>query len=754
MIFGGSLPPGLSMALSTGIISGTPTAVGSYTFTARARDNQLCSGSRTYTIEVTCPTITLGPNLALAGAVGVKYSLNLTASGGQAPYSYTHIGGSAPPGMMLASNGILGGTPTQAGKFSFTIRATDANGCAGQKTYSILISCPTITINPATLPNGRVGFIYSQDLTAAAGQGPYSYFLLSGSLPPGLSYSPNGRITGVASAPGSYSVEFRATDANGCIGTRTYTITVDCATIVIQPGALPDGAVGVVYSQTFSAIGGRGALEYQIISGAAPPGLTLSPAGELTGAPASAGSYNFTLRVGDANNCSGSSGYTLVINPACPSITVNPNSVPVGQVGLPYSQTFSATGGTAPYSFSIVDGSLPSGVTLASNGELSGAPGTQGYLVFRVRATDANGCYGERVYNLIVNSAACPAITLNPSSLSLPRVGNVYNQTLSATGGTAPYVFSVATGSLPPGLSLASNGNLSGAPTTTGSYTFTVRATDANGCTGERTYTQNVLPCEGITIAPTGTGVPSGKVGNPYNLMFTASGGAAPYTFSLANNSFLPPGLTLSTSGLLSGTPTTRGSYSFLLTVTDANGCFDQALLFLSVSDLNCPDIDVSPSNLSGSGTTGAGYSQTFTASGGAGPYSFTVGAGALPPGLSLSTGGNLTGTPTTAGLFGFTVRATDANGCAGVEDYQLLINNPACPAITVNPTSAPLPAGTTGAAYNQAFSATGGAAPYAFFVTLGALPNGLSLASNGNLTGSPTTNGSYSFTVRATDAN
>ena len=276
--------------------------------------------------------------------------------------------------------------------------------------------------------------------------------------------------------------------------------------------------------------------------------------------------------------------------------------------------------------------------------------------------------------------------------------------------------------------------------------------TDANGCTGERTYGQNVLPCEGITIAPFGTGVPSGRVGTAYSLNFTATGGTAPYVFSLGSNSFLPPGLTLTSAGRLSGTPTTGGNYTFMLGATSANGCVEFTLTLLNINDPACPDITMS--SIVPAGTTGTSYSHTFTASGGSGPYSYSLGEGSLPPGLSLATNGNLSGIPTTAGVFGFTVRATDSNGCAGVPSFLLAINNASCPVITVNPTSATLPAGTTGTSYNHTFTATGGAADYSFSISLGLLPPGLSLATNGNLTGSPTTAGNYSFTVRATDAN
>src|SRR5690606_1797502 len=135
-------------------------------------------------------------------------------------------------------------------------------------------------------------------------------------------------------------------------------------------------------------------------------------------------------------------------------------------------------------------------------------------------------------------------------------------------------------------------------------------------------------------------------------------------------------------------------------------------------------------------------------ANGGVGPYGFTVSAGALPGGLTLSTGGALSGTPTASGSFNFTVTATDATGQTGSRAYTLVVD---VPVLTVTP--ATLPSGIVGVAYSQALGATGGNAPYTFAVTAGALPDGLALSPGGALTGTPTTQGNFSFTVTATDS-
>jgi hypothetical protein len=169
----------------------------------------------------------------------------------------------------------------------------------------------------------------------------------------------------------------------------------------------------------------------------------------------------------------------------CSSITVNPASLPAGTVGAPYSQTFTATGGTALRTFALT-GTLPAGLSFsAATATLSGTPTQTGSFPITVTATDANGCTGSRSYTLVIN---CPTITLSPASLPAGTVGAAYSQTVTASGGIAPHTFSLSAGRLPSGLSLSSGGSLSGTPAQTGSFSFTIKATDVNGCMGEQAY--------------------------------------------------------------------------------------------------------------------------------------------------------------------------------------------------------------------------------------------------------------------------
>lgn len=282
-----------------------------------------------------------------------------------------------------------------------------------------------------------------------------------------------------------------------------------------------------------------------------------------------------------------------------------------------------------------------------------------------------------------VCALACPAITVNPVTLPTGgQPGVPYSQSISATGGAAPYTFAVTAGALPDGLTLSPAGLLSGTPTTSGTSTFTITATDDNGCTGFRTYTITINPatCPTLTILP--ATLPNTSLGAAYDQFITASGSTPDtYTYAVTAGS-LPPGLVLSPltatkDVLLFGVPSTVGSYTFTITATDSNGCQVSQAYAILVNPFACPTVTVLPAMLPAP-NLGLSYAQTISATGGAAPYAFSVTAGALPPGLGLGALGpdtaSLSGTPTTAGVYRFTITAIDANGCPGTQDYTMTI--------------------------------------------------------------------------------
>ncbi|MEO6325223.1 MAG: ice-binding family protein, partial [Thermoanaerobaculia bacterium] len=189
----------------------------------------------------------------------------------------------------------------------------------------------------------------------------------------------------------------------------------------------------------------------------------------------------------------------------CPLITVNPLTLPNGVVGTPYNQIVTATGGTAPYTFTVSSGALPNGLLLAgATGAISGIPTAPGTFSFTITATDSLGCNGTRLYEMSIAGLGCNVIALSPTTLPPGATQIPYSQAITASGGTAPYTFTIASGALPPGLSLSTAGLISGTPLSQGLFTFRIRATDAQGCIGERNYTITILP-----LAPVNTVIPT-----------------------------------------------------------------------------------------------------------------------------------------------------------------------------------------------------------------------------------------------------
>lgn len=261
---------------------------------------------------------------------------------------------------------------------------------------------------------------------------------------------------------------------------------------------------------------------------------------------------------------------------------------------------------------------------------------------------------------VVVNAdgGGATTITLSPTSLPNGTVGTVYpSTTITASGGTSPYTYAVTSGALPAGLALSSGGVLSGTPSAAGTSTFTVTGTDSASHTGSQSY---LVTVSAVTIILSPATVPNGTVGTAYNsTTITASGGTSPYTYAVSSGT-LPAGLTLSSGGVLSGTPTTAASYSFTVKATDSASHTGTRSYSVTVSPSNT--LTLSPTTLP-NGTAGTAYSQTITASGGTSPYTFTKSSGTLPAGLALSSNGVLSGTPTTAATSSFTIKATDSAG-------------------------------------------------------------------------------------------
>ncbi|TVR58370.1 MAG: hypothetical protein EA422_16195 [Gemmatimonadales bacterium] len=208
----------------------------------------------------------------------------------------------------------------------------------------------------------------------------------------------NGRVQ--AMAPGSAEV---GALVEGVTGTAAVVVR-ELAPPEIVTHLLPDGRVGESYNATLEATGGETPYTWSLDSGSLPAGLTLSPAGAISGTPTADGTFTFTVRVTGANELSDTRQFTLVIDPAPEPPTISTSSLPEGMVGESYGATMEASGGSTPYSWSLASGSLPAGLSLSTGGVISGTPTTAGSRTFTVRVTGANDLSSTRQFTLQISA--------------------------------------------------------------------------------------------------------------------------------------------------------------------------------------------------------------------------------------------------------------------------------------------------------------------------------------------------------------
>jgi large repetitive protein len=428
------------------------------------------AGSGSYTYN-TGPALLFPP--PPSGEANVAYSDQLTVTGGTSPYVWSVSAGTIVPGLTLSSStGLLSGTPTTAGSYTSTIKVTDASGLSDTQGVTVLI-IPGPTLAFPAPPPGWTNTVYRDTLTESGGTAPYAWSVSAGALPAGISLSADGTLSGtptVIASSSSFTVE--VTDAYNQTATETVTslsVSAGVSTTFAAPAAVD---VGVAFSDQLTATGGTTPYTWSLNSGTVPGGVTLSSAGVLSGTPSPAGSYTFAVNVTDANNGSATTSITLVVN-AQLAVGLTP---PTGEIHTFYTYTL-AVGGTAPYTWTLISGSLPGSITLRTNGTLAGTPPAASTSTFSVKVTDADGATATGTDTVTIIAGPVLTFATPPTA----QLNTPYSDTLTASGGTTPYSWSVSSGSLPLGITLgASSGVLAGTPTTIGTSTFTVTVTDAN----------------------------------------------------------------------------------------------------------------------------------------------------------------------------------------------------------------------------------------------------------------------------------
>ncbi|WP_312772289.1 putative Ig domain-containing protein [Pseudoxanthomonas mexicana] len=682
----GALPGGLTLNASTGAISGTPSALGTFNFSITATDSSTGTGPYTATQAYAITVIDeppTGGNSSLTVAYNAPATnVPLTLSGG-APTSLA-IGTPPANGTAIVSGTTITYQPSAgyAGPDSFTYTATNSGGTSAPATVSVTVQDAVITITASGGFAATVAAPYTQTFSFNGGTPPWSGYQVT-NLPAGVAITGTTAntvtISGTPTQAGTFNLNVSATDGSTGNGPYTvgqaFTLTVTGPMLTLAPASPALNATyATAFTQAFSTTGGVGPYTYAV-SGTLPAGVSLSGA-TLSGTPTAPGSYSFTITATDTG-ASGvgapfttSRAYTLEV--AAPTLTLTPATLPASTAGTVYTLALSASGGVAPYSFALSAGTLPAGLTLTSSGTLAGTPTEAGTFNVSVTATDT---YGQAVTRAYALEVAQPTLTLAPGGSALPNAtaGAAFSQSLVVSGGIAPYTATLS-GALPTGITFnPATLAFAGTPTESGTFTFDVTATDSTGGTPgtvTATYSLTVL-VPTLSLSP--ETVQGATAGVTYTQTFVATGGVAPYQYTLSAGT-LPAGLTLDTAtGQLAGTPTQAGSFDFSVTATDSTAGTAATTVRAYTLAVSAPVIGVDPDTLP-TALQSVEYTQALSARGGTAPYTFTLDAGTLPTGMTLSAEGALSGTPSATGSFEVTIRATDALGFSGTRTYALTV--------------------------------------------------------------------------------
>jgi putative Ig domain-containing protein len=364
----------------------------------------------------------------------------------------------------------------------------------------VLVALAALVIAPAALalrftddsyifPIGETGKAYSKQLEGAGGCGPalpYQYKILGGSLPPGLSLSSSGLISGTPTVGGGWSFWVELSDENPpsqswcrvSSAQREFSITIVQGLSIKQNALSPKVTfLNEPYNFQLSADGG-GSQVWSIKSGNLPAGVGLSSSGLISGTPTATGDFSFVVQVTDTNRTDTES-YSLTV---VERLKIAAPASAAGEVGVPYALALKSTGGRPAVTWSLLQGALPTGLALnPATGEISGKPAVAGAYPLKVQVTDTLGL--TATVDVPLTIAAKLAVVKKP--LPAAKVGKLYKATLKATGGVGPLTWNILGGKpglVPAGIKFnARTGAFSGTPRKAGVYRLRMQVVDKLG---------------------------------------------------------------------------------------------------------------------------------------------------------------------------------------------------------------------------------------------------------------------------------
>ena len=463
--------------------------------------------------------------------------------------------------MNLSAAGLFSGTPSATGNYSFNVRVTDSLGFFASQGYSVTIA-PLLQVTTASLPAGNTAQQYDQALASSGGTPAVTWSLASGALPPGINLTAGGVLTGTPGATGTYSFTVKATDSAAGTpqtATRALSITVNSpitiTTLSPLPGRRSEQALqrrtgterrhaGLhLERRAATAASWRGPLHGRSPQRDPHSGGSLYVPGDGDGQPGPAGGQTFSLTIATP----------LVIQ------TVSP--LPPALPGVAYSQTFAAAG--RHRALRLVGPGRHTAGTIAESGRRLDRFGYGRGCVYLHRAGDRQRRFQSQTANASFSLVEAPPINITTTALPATLTNVSYSAAVAATGGTPPLAYALLPGP-PANLNLNPvNGALTGSVQAAGSYNLVLQVTDSLGVQATRPLTLAAIEPLTIQSASLTAGVP----GQPYTSSLAAAGGSGTYTWAAL--SALPPGLSLSAAGAVTGTPTAQGNFSFSVKASD-----------------------------------------------------------------------------------------------------------------------------------------------------------------------------------------
>jgi hypothetical protein len=487
-------------------------------------------------------------------------------------------------------------------------------------------------------------------------------------LPAGIALASDGTISGTA-APGCYITwfpQFTVQDSAGRAGGAG--LELDCvAPLTFSSNLLPDGNIALSYAALFYTQGGYPPIQFALASGSFPPGVTLDKTQALQGTPSAPGKYTFTIQASDTKmpTLTASQAFTLTIDN---NLVVPYTALPDAVQNISYLEQIKPAGGTPPYHFVLgTNSSMPPGLQFdPTTGKVYGTPTTTtapAYDPLFVTITDSAS--PQASISAFLTITVQPSLSFQTTTLQDSARGFNYAESLTIVGGRAPYTVQVTSGALPGGLTIAptpygSTFNLTGVPTTDGLFKFTVQVSDSYETPNTAKQDFQIRISDQMALSgPTQVTI---LYNQSYSATFPATGGFPPYTWGMNP---IPPGFTFdTTSGTLSGSPNGPSFTNTNVSVHDSSNPPLTATYYNFSLDVT-PKLVIYTTSLPTVATASTVSLQPLT-NGGAAPYQWSVSPGSLPPGISLgnlvSGNATLTGSPTTAGVYTFTLNISDGN--------------------------------------------------------------------------------------------